>query len=251
MGRTTHSGYAFDAAEKGRRRLHTEKRGRWRGLSHVGRPRTRPQSLLRASTPDHPHDRLARRLSGTTSRRQALAALGALGAVRLHPTEAASQLEVATCGEEGAVCTHLNGCCEGLVCATSHINPNYGVCIPGDGEHLAVTTQLVVPGDDAVVTTLTAELADTEAAAADAETVLAEQAAAKDSRRSTRRSRKDTQRSQKRSRKTRSAHQALPPDEHHDGNHHDLYGAASDVFECGRVLCQDRELPGHLLRRPE
>ena len=47
---------------------------------------------------DHPFDRLTRLLAGTTSRRQALAALGALAAVRLHPTQAASQLEVAGCG---------------------------------------------------------------------------------------------------------------------------------------------------------
>ena len=81
----------------------------------------------------------------------------------------------------------IKGCCSGLVCTTSHINPNYGVCIPGEGEHLTVTTQLVVPGDDAVVTTLTPELAETEEAAAAAETVLTEQEAAKDSRRSARR----------------------------------------------------------------
>ena len=93
---------------------------------------------------DHPFDRLARRLSGITSRRQVLAALGALAAARLQPTQAA-QLAVTTCGVEGAVCTHLKGCCEGLVCTTSHINPSYGVCIAGEGEHLAVTTQLVVP----------------------------------------------------------------------------------------------------------
>ncbi|MDF3043081.1 MAG: hypothetical protein K0Q71_5787, partial [Thermomicrobiales bacterium] len=83
---------------------------------------------------DHPFDRLARRLSGITSRRQVLAALGALAAARLQPTQAA-QLAVTTCGAAGAVCTHLKGCCEGLVCATSHINPNYGVCIAGEGEH--------------------------------------------------------------------------------------------------------------------
>ena len=129
---------------------------------------------------DHPFDRLARRLSAIASRREALAALGALAAARLQPTQAA-QLAVTTCGAAGAVCTHLKGCCEGLVCATSHINPNYGVCIAGEGEHLAVTTQLVVPGDDAVVTTLTAEQAETEEAAA-AEVIEARQTA-KDSRR--------------------------------------------------------------------
>jgi hypothetical protein len=150
---------------------------------------------------DHPFDRLARRLSGTTSRRQALAALGGLAAARLHPAQAATQLQLATCGEEGAVCTHLKSCCEGLVCATSHINPNYGVCIAGEGEHLAVTTQLVVPGDEAVVTTLTAELAETEEDGAAAAEVIEARQTAKDDRRSTRRSRNDTQRSKKRSRK--------------------------------------------------
>ena len=87
----------------------------------------------------------------------------------------------------GAVCTHRKGCCDELVCATSHINPNYGVCIAGEGEHRAVTTQLVVLRDDAVVTTLPAEQAETEEAAA-VEVIEARQTA-KDSRRSTRRSR--------------------------------------------------------------
>jgi len=152
--------------------------------------------------PDPPLDRLARWLSGSRSRRQVLAALGALAAARLHPNQAATLREVATCGAASAVCTMIKGCCSGLVCATSHINPNYGVCIPGEGEHLTVTTQLVVPGDDAIVTTLTAELAETEEAAAAAETVLTEQEAAKDSRRSARRSRQDTHCSKKRSRRT-------------------------------------------------
>ena len=150
---------------------------------------------------DHPFDRLARWLAETRSRRQALAALGALAAARLQPTQAAAQLQMATCGAAGAVCTHLKGCCEGLVCATSHINPNYGVCIAGEGEHLAVTTQLVVPGDEAVVTTLTAELAETEEAGAAAAEVLEARQTAKDTRRSTRRTRKDTQRSKQQSRK--------------------------------------------------
>jgi hypothetical protein len=149
---------------------------------------------------DHPFDRLTRRLSGTTSRRQALAALGALAAARLQPTQAAQSV-LAGCGAAGAVCTHLKGCCEGLVCATSHINPNYGVCIAGEGEHLPVTTQLVVPGDEAVVTTLTAELAETEEDGAAAAEVIEARQAAKDTRRSTRRSRQDTQRSKHRSRK--------------------------------------------------
>jgi hypothetical protein len=161
---------------------------------------------------DHPFDRLARRLSGITSRRQVLAALGALAAARLQPTQAA-QLAVTTCGAAGAVCTHLKGCCEGLVCATSHINPNYGVCIAGEGEHLAVTTQLVVPGSAGVVEQLAAALAQAEEDGAAAAEVLEARQTAKDTRRSKRRtrqdnhrskqqSRKDTKRSRKRSRRT-------------------------------------------------
>ena len=40
---------------------------------------------------DEPIDRLARVLSGSTSRRQTLVALGALAAARLHPAQAATQ----------------------------------------------------------------------------------------------------------------------------------------------------------------
>jgi hypothetical protein len=88
---------------------------------------------------DRPFDCFARFFSGTTSRRQVLAALGALAVARPQSTQATTQLEVATCGEEGAVCTCLKGSCAGLVCATSHINPNYGVCIAERGR---------VPGGD-------------------------------------------------------------------------------------------------------
>jgi hypothetical protein len=87
-----------------------------------------------------------------------------------------------------------------VVCATSHINPNYGVCIPGEGEHLAVTTQLVVPASDGVVAQLAAELAETEEAGAAAVDVLEARQTAKDDRRTKRRSRQDTQRSKHRSR---------------------------------------------------
>src|SRR5829696_5383341 len=102
-------------------------------------------SLASTAMTDHPFDRLARRFAGITSRRQALAA------ARLHLTQAASQLEVAGCGAAGAVCTMIKGCCDGLVCATSTINPNYGVCVAGEGDQVAVTTQLVVPESDGVL----------------------------------------------------------------------------------------------------
>ena len=61
--------------------------------------------------------------------------------------------------------------------------------MPGEGEYLAVTTQLVVPASDGVMAQMAAELVEAEEAAAAAETVLAEQATAKDSRRSIRLSR--------------------------------------------------------------
>jgi hypothetical protein len=70
---------------------------------------------VRISMTDHPIDRLARILAGSRSRRQALAALGALAAARLQPTDVAAQIEIAACGESGAVCTQLKGCCSGLV----------------------------------------------------------------------------------------------------------------------------------------
>jgi hypothetical protein len=91
-----------------------------------------------------------------------------------------------------------------LACATSLINPNYGVC--------AVTTQLVVP--EVVVTSLTAELAETEeAGAAAVKTVLAGQATTQDSRRSTRRSCKDTHRAKKRVRRTGDTRLSDDPEE--------------------------------------
>jgi hypothetical protein len=150
---------------------------------------------------DHPLDRLARLLSGSRSRRQALASLGALVATRLHPTLAASQLEVAGCGAAGAVCTMIKGCCDGLVCATSMINPNYGVCISGEGDQVAVTSQLVVPESDGVMAQLAAELAEAEADGVEGAQVIEARQSAQDTRRSKHRTRKDAKRSKKRSRK--------------------------------------------------
>src|SRR5215212_678407 len=136
---------------------------------------------------DHPFDRLARLLSGSRSRRQALAALGALVAARLHPAQAASQLEGAGCGVAGAVCTMIKGCCDGLVCATSMINPNYGVCISGEGEQVAVTTQLVVPQSDGVMAQLAAELAEAEADGAEGAQVIEARQSAQDTHQASKR----------------------------------------------------------------
>src|SRR5215216_2956618 len=169
-------------------------------VDHVG------ASVVRTAMTDHPFDRLARLLSESRSRRQALAALGALVAARLHPAQAASQLEGAGCGVAGAVCTMIKGCCDGLVCATSTINPNYGVCISGEGEQVAVTSQLVVPESDGVLAQLAAELAEAEADGAEGAQVIEARQSAQDTRRSKHRTRKDSKRSKKRSR--RDTHQA-------------------------------------------
>src|SRR5215213_5777747 len=163
-------------------------------------------SLARTAMTDHPFDHITRRLAGTTSRRQALAALGALAVARLHPVHAAAQSELAGCGAAGAVCTMIKGCCDGLVCATSTINPNYGVCISGEGEQVAVTSQLVVPGSGGVMAQLAAELAEAEAEGAEGAQVIEARQSAQDTRRSKHRTRKDSKRSKHRTRK--DTHQA-------------------------------------------
>jgi hypothetical protein len=117
---------------------------------------------------DHPFDRIARTLSSAASRRQALAALGALALARAHPASAASQIEISACGEAGAVCTPLKGCCSGLVCATSAINPAYGVCVSGEGELLPVSDDLVVPGAEGIEAALAQQVSEAAVGTADA-----------------------------------------------------------------------------------
>ena len=152
-----------------------------------------------------PFDRITRVLSGLTSRRALVATVSALVVAKARPAHAA-QTEVAACAAQGDVCTYLKGCCDGLVCATSMINPNYGVCISGEGEQVAVTSQLVVPGSDGVLAQLAAELAETETDGATADQAVAAQQSAQDTRRSKHRSRKDAKRSKHRTRK--DTHQA-------------------------------------------
>lgn len=140
---------------------------------------------------DSPFDRFTRLLAGSRSRRQALAVLGALAAARLQPAHAA-QLELAACGEAGAVCTPLLGCCSGLVCATSTVNPSYGVCITGEGEMLPVTDGLVVPGSEGITEELAGQSSDAAADASSAESILAAQEAEIQSRRTARRTARGT-----------------------------------------------------------
>jgi len=151
-------------------------------------------------------DHIARTLCVLISRRSLVATSGALLALKRGSTNAASQLQPPSCSAQGAVCTMNHGCCDGLVCATSVINPNYGVCISGEGEQVAVTSQLVVPASDGVMAQLAAELAETATDGATADQAVAAQQSAQDTRRSKHRTRKDAKRSKKRSRK--DTHQA-------------------------------------------
>jgi hypothetical protein len=151
-------------------------------------------------------DHIARTLCVLISRRSLVATSGALLALKRESTNAASQLQPPSCSAQGAVCTMNHGCCDGLVCATSVINPNYGVCISGEGEQVAVTSQLVVPASDGVMAQLAAELAETATDGATADQAVAAQQSAQDTRRTTHRTRKDAKRSKKRSR--RDTHQA-------------------------------------------
>jgi hypothetical protein len=91
-------------------------------------------------------DQLVRSFSRSRSRRGLLAAAAGAAALAVKPA-GANQLLPATCAQTGQVCTMLYGCCSGLTCATSSINPSYGVCVPGEGGMVTTGTSLVVPFD--------------------------------------------------------------------------------------------------------
>jgi len=150
---------------------------------------------------DHHFDRIARILSSAGSRRQTLAALAVLALTRPTSASAASQIETAACGEAGAVCTQVKGCCSGLVCATSTINTTYGVCVTGEGEMLPVSDDIVVPGAEGITDELAQEVTDASAGATDAESALDARATEMQSRQDARRTRIQTHRAKVRSRK--------------------------------------------------
>jgi hypothetical protein len=88
-------------------------------------------------------DRIVRLFARGGSRRRLLAAAGALLALPSRRVWAAQA--PASCAATGDVCTMLLGCCSGLTCATSAINPSYGVCVPGEGGMVTTGTSLVLP----------------------------------------------------------------------------------------------------------
>ena len=107
-------------------------------------------------------DRLAKSLATGLTRRRLLAAAAGVAFFH-HKTARANQLTPSTCGAAGEVCTQLAGCCDGLSCATSAINVNYGVCIPGDGGTVSVGTSLISPFSEDVAQEVAALASDSAA----------------------------------------------------------------------------------------
>src|SRR5215218_8235477 len=113
---------------------------------------------------DAKFNRLARAFDMSGSRRWLIAEVGAVfGAVfgfLRQLSASASQLGPRTCGKQGAVCTLLSGCCDGLTCATSAINTSYGICVPGEGGMVSTGTTLISPFSETAVEEVTALMQD-------------------------------------------------------------------------------------------
>jgi len=150
-------------------------------------------------------DRIARTLSAVLTRRRMIASFGAAGIMGQRATRGA-ELGAATCGEEGAVCTLLLGCCDGLTCVTSAINTSYGICVPGDGGMVSTGTTLISPFGETAVEDVTALMPTTSSAPttdpqAERAAHIEEVQARKSANRTDRRTRLDTRRSAKKLRR--------------------------------------------------
>jgi len=162
-------------------------------------------------------DRLARAIAETLTRRQAVLWLSAATSLLGQETARGFQLGPATCREEGAACTLLSGCCDGLTCVTSAINTTYGVCVPGDGGMVSTGTTLISPFSETAVeevgalmeTDPTTPAPDSEA---DPHARAAESRARKKSRRTDRKTRMDTRRGRVQTR--RDERQSQQGDDH-------------------------------------
>ncbi len=101
-------------------------------------------------------DRLARAFAKTSRRRWLVALAGGAMGVLGQRVAIGYQLGPTTCGEEGAVCTLVSGCCDGLTCVTSAINTSYGICVPGEGGMVSTGTTLISPFSETAVEEATA-----------------------------------------------------------------------------------------------
>ena len=145
-------------------------------------------------------DRFARAFGDGLTRRGVIALLSGFVAVKTRAASAV-QLGPAACGQSGAVCTMIMGCCEGLTCVTSAINVNYGVCVPGgSGGTVAATTSLISPQSEGVVDQLAGATTETSATTSTTSTTT-DKEAEKQARIAQRKARKNAHRSRIRSRR--------------------------------------------------
>src|ERR671916_2052296 len=100
--------------------------------------------------------RLARAFATALSRRRMVVLISAVTGLLGQQAARGFQLGPATCGEQGAVCTLIVGCCDGLTCVTSAINTSYGVCVPGEGGMVSTGTTLISPFSEFAVDEATA-----------------------------------------------------------------------------------------------
>src|SRR5215218_6110744 len=148
---------------------------------------------------DAKFDRLARVFTKTVSRRWLVLLVGAAVGTLRHQNVRGFQLGPPTCRNQGAVCTLLFGCCDGLTCATSAINTSYGICVPGEGGMVSTGTSLISPFSDTAVEEVGALMQDAPAAPttdpqAEREAHLAEIRARKDAKQDRRQDRRDQKR---------------------------------------------------------
>ncbi len=154
-------------------------------------------------------DVLTRKLGAGSTRRQALAALGAVAALWTQRGRAA-QLGPPSCGSAGKVCTMLAGCCDGLTCVTSAINTNYGVCVSGgDGGTVASGTSLVSPFSESAQSSGTVDAPSTSTTTSTTTgtttTTTTDPKAERQAKLQERRSRRSTRRNKIQSRRTTKA----------------------------------------------
>jgi hypothetical protein len=155
---------------------------------------------------DAKFDRLARAFAKNVSRRLTFALIGGVTGMLGPHAARGFQLGPATCGEEGAVCTLVSRCCDGLTCVTSAVNTSYGICVPGEGGMVSTGTTLISPYSETVVEEVSALVQPASTTpetdpGSDREARVAENQSRKQTRRSERRTRLDTKRDTVRTRK--------------------------------------------------
>src|SRR5215204_81173 len=159
-------------------------------------------------------DRLARAIAKPLNRRLTVALISSVTGMFGQQIARGFQLGPATCGEQGAVCTLVAGCCDGLTCVTSAINTSYGICVPGEGGMVSTGTTLISPFSESAVEEVAplvqaAATAPTTDPQADRKAHIQELRARKDAKRSKQKTRLDTKRSTQQTRKDEQQNREL------------------------------------------